>query len=846
VDTFDDGFLDTFLRVRNAAGDEVAFDDDSGLGLDSQTIVSVSANQQLFFDVGAFADASSGDYFLTVLFQPGVITADDVPVNTIEQALAANVLVALDIPADGLQVSGSIEVPLDRDVFAFNVPGQPDETTDVRIQQLAADIGFNAFDFGLDPLLRVFDASGEQLAFNDDSFFSLDSEVFVSVTGGTRILVQAGAFGSSSGRYDIVLDLINDDFVNSTNGAATLGFDAPILGSIEVAGDADVFRIGMPDGSGPVSEDLRVQVRQTATDGTFDAFLTVFRELDDGSLRFVALNDDSDGLNSVVEFDLKFNADYFVFAEAFGSTTGSYQLSITDLTQVVANDDFGNTFEGGQGIDVDGLAAADRITGNIESTGDVDVFRFTSDRDGTAFVDVNPGFGLDGRVSVFEINPDVSANDPEREVRIARSPAASDFLNGDESSGIAAEFALVLGRQYAIAVDSVTGTGTGSYTVDLALSDDLFDDAGKIPDNVFEAVTALVRAEFAAGTDFDQILELASAEFVSAIGEVGDNEFFIFLADPVDFVLADSQNRQVGFTPDQGRVNETQGAQLSQNAPIELLILPTTDRQFPVQLQGVGSNFQIGGLIVTQAGILNGSLTTSTGAAATGSGTLGKSDENVALVFDFTQNTIPRQEDPVPAAERVLVTATDATAFQIRPGDQIAIAEEAVRAAQDLRDAYDGRQSDAASSPDLLQSLIEYLQKSDHEGLRSLAGSLEFLIDSVDGDDSDDDTGVSGSDVFWSVFGGGVMNHLWELGDQIIEHVLESDAESEAADPPDTDQTQSDPSEAGEGDKSAREDEPSDAAQPAAEAAQPRLNGKGQEPGAATRPQDQSSPQTAE
>ena len=52
-----------------------------------------------------------------------------------------------------------------------------------------------------------------------------------------------------------------------------------------------------------------------------------------------------------------------MFAEAFGSTTGSYDLSIVDLSQVVVDDDFGNTIENAQGIEVVGLAAIETHCG---------------------------------------------------------------------------------------------------------------------------------------------------------------------------------------------------------------------------------------------------------------------------------------------------------------------------------------------------------------------------------------------------------------------------------------------------------------------------------------------------
>ena len=256
---------------------------------------------------GAFAGRQLGrllpDCFC---FQPGVIYCRrTLPINTIDQALPVDPLATVDIPVDGIQVTGNIEVPLDRDVFTFNVPGPSSETVDIRVQQLAAG-------FGSVPVLASIQFSGcstlpasKSLSMTTPSSRST-VRLFASVPGGTTILVQAGAFGSSTGEYDLVLDLLDDDFVNTPDGATTFGFEASVSGSIEVSEDADVFRIGMPDRTGlPPVEDVRVQVRQTATDGTFDAFLTVFRELDDGSIQFVALNDDSDGLNSVVEFDLK-------------------------------------------------------------------------------------------------------------------------------------------------------------------------------------------------------------------------------------------------------------------------------------------------------------------------------------------------------------------------------------------------------------------------------------------------------------------------------------------------------------------------------------------------------------
>ncbi len=750
-------------------------------------------------------------------------------------------------------------MPLDSDLFLVNIPGDSttDDTVELQISQFASAatdfFGFN----GLDPFLQVFNAAGTLIAENDDSIFSLNSEVVVSVPEGSQIIVRAGAFGFSTGGYDLTFESITDDFVDTRAGTGVLEFETPITGVIERPGDVDVFQIGVPtrpDTGGPL-DDVRVQLDLTATDGSFDGFLTVFRQLDgDLALEFVAQNDDSNGsLESQIEFELKVNATYFVFAESFGSGEGSYELAVTEVA--AADDDFGNSFEGAETIEFQTPDSAE-FSGLLNSSGDLDVFTFTSARNGSALVELDPVDGLDGRVSVFAVNTQATAGSPERQpVRVARSPSDSELLDGGGVLSPTATLQLTANNQYFVVVDSVSGLETGSYTVDLQLSDvPINNDNGVVPPEVLDGVTNLARDQFARDQfadeiDLDSILDAAALQLLQ-FGELGDDEFFIFVSDPVDFILADSDNRQVGFTADQGRVNEVGGAQLSQEAPIEVLILPTSSENptFDVQLQGVGTGFQVGGRVVSQAGVINGSvltsssLVTSTGATVTGSGALGKGDGNVALVFDFTDNAfpIPQPVDPTPVAEVVNLVATDAdtTAFQFLPGDQIAIAEEAVRATQDVPDV----EPLPPPPPNLAQWIIDYLYNSEHEGLRSLAGALEFLIDTNDGDDSDDDTGVSGSDVFWSVFGGGVMNHLWELGDQIIEQIDDSDADSERVDSPEVDQTQPESPDSTRNGNTPKGSQPdSDATQPPSNEEQPASDGDGQETTATPQPQNSSS-----
>lgn len=756
----DDFFLDSLVRIRNASGDQIAFDDDGGLGLNSLARVPVSAGDTIFIDVGTFADASTGTYSLDVMLDQGLVITDDF-VNTIAGATAGSPQ-NLTVSGPAVSQPGSIELPGDVDVFRVDIDAGVANDSALQIRQTAQ--GLNTFGFTLDTFVRVFNSDGDQIAFNDDDGLSLNSEVSVTVSGGDTIFVQAGAFGQSSGGYNLDLTLIADDFSDTIEQVdANPQLLTTLSGSIERSGDVDVFQLD-PSLSG------RIEIRQRGTGlDPADSLLQIFRRVgNDGSVEFVTLNDDSEGtLDSRVLIDVKANETYFVFASAFGLTTGDYQLEVSSLTA----DDVGDTFASGTVLDIAGVDVVTQQA-EINFVGDIDIFEFTSDRDGSATIEVaSTGSGFDGSVSVFR-------EEDEALVRIA-----SEEGNGS-GADLVDSFDLTAGTTYFVRID---GLGTvGTYDVTLTPNDQPLASDGKIPEEVFESVAERLRELFASGADFDALVDGAVEEFLAAMGgDLGGDEFFVFVADPVDFVLADSQSRRVGFTADQGRVNEVQGARLSQDAPVEVLILPTTDRQFPVQLQGVGSNFQIGGRIVNQAGAINGTLTTSTGEAASGAGTLSKDDGNVALVFDFTDqqqtNQFPQNTASTGTPDRSLASATDADASQFRtvPGDQIALAAESVQALQDLRDAYDGREYGDDTREDLLRWLIDSLKTSDQPSLRSLAESLEDLVDFWRDDRTDDDSDeprVTGQDVFWSVFGGGVMNHLWELGEQIIEQTADPNA----------------------------------------------------------------------
>jgi serralysin len=78
--------VDTYLRLHDAGGNQVAFDDDSGVGLSSSLVFTAAASGVFFVNAGAYNDAATGQYALSFTqanSQTGAVTeAADAAANT--------------------------------------------------------------------------------------------------------------------------------------------------------------------------------------------------------------------------------------------------------------------------------------------------------------------------------------------------------------------------------------------------------------------------------------------------------------------------------------------------------------------------------------------------------------------------------------------------------------------------------------------------------------------------------------------------------------------------------------------------------------------------------------------
>lgn len=220
---------------------------------------------------------------------------------------------AIAISIDGaFQGSGSLEQAGDRDVFEVEV------TSRGLLTVMLASVSD-----ALDAYVRVYDAAGRQIAFDDDSGPSTDSRVSVTARPGTYYLSAASYLDKDSGDFLIDGTFVADDhgntFADSTEIAIAPTGEGSGSGTIERSDDSDFFKFVASRG-GSVAIDLQ------ASGSALDTVLSVY----DSRGRRIAFNDDSpDGSDSRVQIRVKAGHTYFVEAAGYRNSQGDYSLKIT-------------------------------------------------------------------------------------------------------------------------------------------------------------------------------------------------------------------------------------------------------------------------------------------------------------------------------------------------------------------------------------------------------------------------------------------------------------------------------------------------------------------------------------
>lgn len=285
---------DPLIVLYAPDGTEAARDDDGGEGLNSRLEFTAPTAGSYFLQVGGFdAESAQGGYVITLT--PGEIGDNPEGAETI---------------SPGAEAFESWITPAgDVDWFALDmVEGRP-----YRINVESSDGAF-------DPMARLLDSEGNEIAADDDGGPGLNSYLsYASVMGGTYYIAVSG-FGDSTGGYSV---RVSDTEVPNNSGTdeyldAAQGDER--VSQIEISGDLDSYRVDLEEGV-----TYEINVSGEGQGALRDPFVAI--QGMDGEP--IATDDNGGpGANARLMFTPQTTDTYFVQASGARGSIGAYRVTI--------------------------------------------------------------------------------------------------------------------------------------------------------------------------------------------------------------------------------------------------------------------------------------------------------------------------------------------------------------------------------------------------------------------------------------------------------------------------------------------------------------------------------------
>lgn len=467
----EDSNFDSYLRLFDDRGNELAFNDDNSdrdnattnsaiaflpnvagkyfIGVSSTgnfDYDEINGNTNLSFSTDR--GVSTGRYRLTA--EVVGVVADNDPDNTISEAIVTKAL----NKKGNATLAGEIDSELDVDFYQFRL---------TQGEGVNLNINTEALDSELDSYVRLFDPRGNELTADDNNdanftgSYSADSQIsFVAdtpglyyaavgttgnfnydpINGRSNFSVDAVNPRATTGAYELEIDILavepDSDRDNTIEemldrGAISKSKRIPQK-EIDRPSDVDLYRLNLPEGNG-VTIDL-----DTTPDSELDSYLRIFdgsgNELafDNDDDRNLAVDADSD-LDSFLSFVPDRGGEYYVgvssdgnnkydvingrnnFTPTTGFSSGAYELAI-DIIPIVADTDADNTIDEAIAIAFDDPEIT--LSDAIETQSDLDIYRVELDSGDTVVFDVDTAANnrLDTFLRVFDADGnDLGAND---------------------------------------------------------------------------------------------------------------------------------------------------------------------------------------------------------------------------------------------------------------------------------------------------------------------------------------------------------------------------------------------------------------------------------------------------
>lgn len=296
--------FDAYLRLVNAAGVEVATDDDGGDGLNSRIKYTPNEDQTFKIYVTTFA-GGTGNYILKVEGpdgKGGAVTGGEVV----------------------LSIAGKIQAADNRDP----VRQQPGKVHEVKLKK-GTSYQLDLMSDSFDAYMRLEDEAGREIAKDDDGGDRLNSRIKITAEKDGAYKIFATTFNGGEGDYTLSVRAV---------GAANV-----VAGAVELPAPAagkpaqHVGQLQMNDPADPVRQrpaklyTVELKAGKTYVIDLMSAQFDCFLRLETADGKQLAQDDDGgEGLNSRIRFQCTTDGRYRLYAAALGVGQGQFNIVVTE------------------------------------------------------------------------------------------------------------------------------------------------------------------------------------------------------------------------------------------------------------------------------------------------------------------------------------------------------------------------------------------------------------------------------------------------------------------------------------------------------------------------------------
>lgn len=315
--------FDTYLRVEDSTGNQLAEDDDGGGGLNSLIRLKADKDDAYKIIATTFGPNASGNYSLTVKdTNPGKAVAKEKDPKERK-----------DIKLPKLSTPTEKEAIKKQDKIEDGDPIDPERNNASKVYTVelkegaAYTIDMVSTDF--DAYLRVLDADGNELADDDDSGGNLDARVLFIPEKTATYKVVATSFNGGTGAFD--LSIKTADFGKVVKADPKKAIDAKepfcLTGKLVANDPKDDVQQNSPHHVHLVT----MKAGKTYVIDMMGSKIDSYLRVEDKDKKQLAEDDDGgDGLNSRLTFEPTADGVYRIIVTTFDGGEGTYLLAVRE------------------------------------------------------------------------------------------------------------------------------------------------------------------------------------------------------------------------------------------------------------------------------------------------------------------------------------------------------------------------------------------------------------------------------------------------------------------------------------------------------------------------------------